>query len=164
MAEVESLAERRAREREQKEQDLEAPIGSGDDDAGAQSLDELEGEQPVGEEPDGQMFVWEQGRKVTLGTLIARGTDVEHAFVFGGKRLKGAGSLMGLDEDVLVVVRGKPSEVRLVPTRDDQERVTKVTIETHVAVKVLAAADSEQAVGMLAGALERRGWQRTAAA
>ena len=108
-----------------------------------------------GEEDDGQMFVWEQGRKVTLGTLIARGTTVEHAFVFGGKRLKGKGGLMGFDDDALVLVRGRLDKVSLVPTRDDQERVTKVTIETHVAAKTLVNADSDEAKGMLAPIIEK---------
>src|SRR5438105_4777850 len=72
-------------------------------------------ESQVGEEDDGQMFVWEQGRKVTLGTLIARGITVEHAFVFGGKRLKGRGGLVAFDDDVLVIARGKVANTNLVP-------------------------------------------------
>ncbi|MGH2899678.1 MAG: hypothetical protein ACRDMZ_13480 [Solirubrobacteraceae bacterium] len=110
----------------------------------------------VGEEDDGQVFVWEQGRKVTLGTLISRGIPVEHAFVFGGKRLKGRGGLMGFDEDVLVVCRGKVGKTSLVPTRDDDEKVTKVTVETHIGARVVVPADSDEAWGMLAGIVEKR--------
>lgn len=115
----------------------------------------------TGEEDDGQLFVWEQGRKVTLGTLIARGTPVEHAFVFGGKRLKGRGALMGFEEDALVVVRGRVDKVSVVPTRDDDEKVTKATIATHIASKTLVNADSDEAMGMLAGILDGRGYVKT---
>jgi hypothetical protein len=103
----------------------------------------------VGEEDDGQLFVWEQGRKVTLGTLIARGTKVEHAFVFGGKRLKGRGQLMGFDADSLIVGRGLVAKTAVVPTRDDDEKVTKVVIETHLAMKVIVPAASPEAETML---------------
>lgn len=115
------------------------------------------GDPEQGEEDDGQMFVWEQGRKVTLGTLIARGTVVEHAFVFGGKRLKGSGGLVAFDEDVLLVSRGRVGKTSLVPTRDDEERVTKVTIETHIAAKVVVPADSDEAMSLLAAVFEKRG-------
>lgn len=118
----------------------------------------IDDQQPAqGEEDDGQMFVWEQGRKVTLGSLVARGIPVEHAFVFGGKRLKGSGGLVSFEDDVLVVVRGKMSNTNVVATRDDDERVTKVTIETHISSKVVAPADSEHAMQLLAGVFERRG-------
>jgi hypothetical protein len=121
-------------------------------------------EAPVDEEDDGQLFVWEQGRKVTLGTLIARGTPVEHAFVFGGKRLKGKGGLMGFDEDALVIVRGRLDKVAVVPTRDSDEKVTKVVIETHVAAKTLVNADSDEGLGMLAGVLDSHGYVKKDAA
>jgi len=127
-----------------------------EDAAEGQSLEDLEESGATGEEDDGQFFVWEEGRKVTLGTLIGRGTTVEHAFVFGGKRQKGRGSLVGLDEDVFLVARGRVEKTVVVPTRDDQERVTKVTIETHIASKVVVNADSDEAMGMLAGILDKR--------
>lgn len=109
------------------------------------------------EEDDGQMFVWEQGRKVTLGTLIARGIPVEHAFVFGGKRLKGRGGLVAFDDDVLVIARGKVGKTSIVPTRDEDERVTKVTVETHIRAQVVVPADSEEGMGLLATVFEHRG-------
>ena len=130
--------------------------GKGATGDGDQSLEEMEANGTTGEEEDGQMFVWEQGRKVTLGTIIARGTTVEHAFVFGGKRLKGKGGLVSFDEDVFLVVRGLVGTTAIVPTRDDQERVTKVTIETHIASKVVVNADSDEAMGLLAGILDKR--------
>jgi len=110
----------------------------------------------VGEEDDGQFFVWEQGRKVTLGTLVSRGIPVESAFVFTGKRLKGQGGLMALDDDALVIVRGRVSKVAVVPTRNDEEAVTKVTIETHVAARMLVNADSDEGEALIAPVIEKR--------
>jgi hypothetical protein len=138
---------------------------TGQDGDGGQSIDDLADEQANGdtsggEEDDGQLFVWEHGRKVTLGTLIARNIPVEHAWVFGGSRRKGRGGLPPLDGDVLLVMRGKPAKVAIVPTRDDDEKVTKVTIEVHLAAKVVEPADSEEALGMLAGVLADSGYQR----
>jgi len=116
-----------------------------------------EGEEPtVAEDDDGQFFVWEQGTKVTLSTLVKRGIDVQHVFVFGAKRAKGKGGLMALDEQPVLVVRGITSKVVIVPTHDDQGRVTKVTIESHVAAQVVNPADSEDGMAMLAPIIERR--------
>lgn len=109
-----------------------------------------EDEAPIDTADDGQMFIWEQGRKVTLGTLIARGTPIEHAIVFGGKRVKGAGALMAFDEDVTAITRWRVSKTSIVPTRDDEERVTKVVIETHVAVRMApVSVDVEAGVEMM---------------
>ena len=94
-----------------------AVLGRREDRAAAVAQD-IEAAGGVGEEDDGQLFVWEQGRKVTLGTLIARGIPVEHAFVFGGKRAKGSGGLMGFDEKPLMIVRGKPGPVSIVGVGD----------------------------------------------
>lgn len=114
----------------------------------------------TGEEDDGQLFVWERGRKVTLGTLIARGTAVEHVFVFGGRRTKGAGGLMSFEDTPLLIVRGKPGPVRVVPTRDDDEKVTKVTVESHVEARIVTNADSEEGLGMIGHILDERGYKR----
>lgn len=155
-----------ARRRKQGEKDEAAVTGNGGSARDRADAAELAGgeEVPTAEEDDGQLFVWEQGRRVTLGTLIARGTPVEHAFVFGGKRLKGRGQLMGFEEDSLVVGRGLVSKTSVVPTRDEDEKVTKATIETHLAMKVIVPADSAEAEGLLAAVLERRGYRKTAAA
>lgn len=119
----------------------------------------------IGEEDDGQFFVWERGRKVTLGTLIARGTPVEHAFVFGGKRTKGQGGLMGFDEKPLMIVRGKPGPVKIVPTYDsDEEKVTKVTIESHVNAIIVQNADSEDGLALIAHVLDAHGYEKKASA
>lgn len=151
-SEADQLAMARARRAAESDQEAAAAMGGGQQ---GRSIDDQDPE--TGEEDDGQLFVWEQGRKVTLGTLIARGVPVEHAFVFGGKRLKGAGALVGFDDDVLVITRGRVGKTSIVPTRDDDERVTKVVVETHIAAKVIAPADSEHGMDMLAAVLEKRG-------
>jgi hypothetical protein len=106
-----------------------------------------------GEEDDGQRFVWEQGRKVTLGTLIARSVPVEHHFVFGGRRTKGTGGLMGFDANPIMVVRGKPGPVKIVPTYNDDETVKKVVIESHVIAVVVHNADSADGLALLGDVL-----------
>lgn len=121
-------------------------------------------EPEIAEADDGQLFVWEQGRKVTLGTLIARGVPVEHAFVFGGKRVKGSGGLMSFDESPLMIVSSKPGAVRVVPKRDDDDKVIKVTVESHVDTRVVHPADSEAGLAMISHILDTRGFKRTTAA
>jgi hypothetical protein len=145
------LAGRRKAEAEAEQARLDA------EDAGVgATIDEHAAAAGVGEEDDGQLFVWEQGRKVTLGTLVGRGTAVEHAFVFSGKRMKGSGGLVALDDDVLMVARGRVSKTSIVPTRDDDEKVTKVVVEVHIAPRALVPADSDEAMGLLAGVLDKR--------
>jgi len=143
-----SMADRAAAEEQRRldEEDGKLPVG----DAGA-------GE---GEEDDGQTFVWEQGRKVTLSTLIARGVPIEHHFVFGGKRSKGSGGLMGFDAKPLMIVRGKPSTVKIVPTYKDDETVEKVAIENHVAAVIVQPADSDEGLAMISHILDERGYSR----
>jgi hypothetical protein len=118
-----------------------------------------------GEEDDGQgIFVWEKGQKVTLTTLIKRGTPIEHAFVFGGKRSKGQGGLMGFDAKPLMVVRGKPGPVKVVPTYDKDENLSKVVIENHVEAVVVANVETDEAIGLIAHVLDAKGWKAPAAA
>lgn len=126
--------------------------------------DEPKDGEGVGEEDDGQLFVWEQGRKVTLGTLIARGTPVEHAFVFGGRRTKGGGGLMGFGEKPLMIVRGGVGPVKIVPTYDDDEKVSSVVIEQHVNAKVVHPADSEDGLALIAHVLDAKGYVRSGTA
>lgn len=167
-AEADQLALRRARAKAEEEAKAGASDAAAAAAMGGKPGTPIDGQQPIdpedqpGEEDDGQLFIYDAGRKVTLSQLAARGVTIEHAFVFGGKRMKGAGQLVAWDDDVMIVVRGRSSAVKLVPTRDDQERITKVTIETHVAVKVLANADSEQAMDLLAPVLEKRGMRAAA--
>lgn len=143
--------------------DAAATSGNGNGGGGSGSIAERAQESPQHEaiDPDdGQgMFVWEQGRKVTLATLIARNVKIEHAFVFGGKRSKGAGELMGFDAEPLMIVRGKPGAVKLVPTYDDDEKLEKVVIESHVRAVIVKNADSDEGLALLGAVMERRGWR-----
>lgn len=113
------------------------------------------GEEPLDEADDGQLFVWEQGQKVTLSNIIDRKVPVEHAFVFTGKRIKGRGGLMALDEQPVMVVRGMAGPVRVVPTHDGDGKVTKVVIEQSVAAVVVHPAASEEAVAMASPLFEQ---------
>lgn len=117
---------------------------------------------PPGEDDDGQTFLWEQGRKVTLSTLIAKGVPVEHVFVFGSKRTKGQGGLMSLDEQPILVVRGMAGQVKIVPMHDDNGKVTKVTVEQHVNAALVLPADSDQAEALIAPILAARADRREA--
>lgn len=126
-----------------------------EDERAAAMTGEAEGELP---------FVWEQGRKVTLATLIARGVPVEHHFVFGGKRSKGSGGLMGFDAKPVMIVRGKPGPVKIVPTYKDDETVEKVAIENHVAAVIVMPADSEEGLSLIAHILDERGYVQRGAA
>lgn len=120
------------------------------------------GEEPViDEEADGQFFVWEQGRKVSLGTLIPRGVDIEHAFVFTGKRIKAKGAaVQALDEKSLLLVSTISGGTKAVPTHDDDEKVKSVVIESVVRTKTVTAIESqpEEAVAMLRPVLDRLGY------
>jgi hypothetical protein len=129
-------------------------------------LDEEDGKVPPagGEEDDGQLFVWEQGRKVTLGTLIGRGIPVEHHFVFGGRRQKGSGGLMGFDETPLLIVRGKPGKVQIVPTYDEDEKVAKVAIENHVDARIVKPAGSDEGLALIAHILDEKGYVKAGVA
>lgn len=145
-----SMADRAAEEqRRLDEEDGKLSVGAAGDASGDASAAE-----------DELPFVWEQGRKVTLANLIARGVPVEHWFVFGGKRSKGAGGLMGFDAKPLMVVRGKPGPVKIVPTYKDDETVEKVAIENHVAAVIVTPADSDEGMSMIGHILDERGYTR----
>jgi hypothetical protein len=144
-----SMADRAAAlEAEQKELDTE-------DERAAAAAEADEGELP---------FVWEQGRKVTLGSLIAKGVPVEHHFVFGGKRHKGSGGLMGFDAKPVLIVRGKPGPVKIVPTYTDDGVVEKVAIENHVIAEIVRPADSEDGIALIQHILDERGYAQRGAA
>lgn len=117
------------------------------------------GEQ-IGEEEDGQLFVWEQGRKVSLGTLIPRGVDVSHHFVFRGKRIKAKGELQALDAKSLLLVQGLSGGTHAVPTHDEDEKVTSVAVESIVQTKTVTAIESQpvEALAMLRPVLDRLGY------
>lgn len=103
------------------------------------SLEELaaeagqDGSQQQGEEADGQMFVLEQGKQVTLGTLYNRGTPVTFEVQLTGKTLKGPGNLISFSSpDVMLVVPARAGKVEVDPTYDDEGKVARVSIRQRV--------------------------------
>ena len=103
----------------------DAPAG----DADGQTLEERSKVQ-TREEEDGQAaFVWEHGRKVTFGSLIKRGTDIEYKVKFGGISVKGRGEPIPIEsKDLMLVGRYVSGGMNFVPSHDDEGDVTKVTI------------------------------------
>lgn len=138
---------------EESDQDaIDAVNATGDADLGdgaGRSIEDLADEH--GEEEDGQLFVMEEGRKVTLGTLIKRSTPVEYEFKLGGKAVKGGGN-MGLisftDPDITLIVPGRAGKVEVDPTYNPDGSVKKVTIRAHV--KPITAYDSRTEAGIAA--------------
>lgn len=163
---ADELAERRAaRASADADRELEAEMGGHQEGEGggngSSSIEERAASgADIREEDDGQLFVWEQGRKVSLGTLIPRGVDIEHAFVFSGKRIKGKGGLMALDEKSLLLVRTLGGGSRVIPTHDDEEKVKSVVIENVVTTKSITAIESQpqEALDLLRPVLDRLGY------
>jgi len=126
------------------------PASEGD----GQSLEDIEKNGGVDEEDDGQFafVVEEQGRRITLGTLINRGTPVEYRVTMGSKSVGARGGLIDPnDANILLVVRGVISNVDTKFTRDDDGRITKATIYMNIAPKVVLPAASEAAKVLLHG-------------
>jgi hypothetical protein len=115
-----------------------ASNGHGSDEEGrraAQAIaDDKAANAPTGEEDDGQLFVIEEGAKVTLGTLIKRGTSLFYEFKLGGKAIKGAGGmgLLSFDQpDMTLVVPGRAGKVEVDPTYDGEGKIKHVTVRAH---------------------------------
>lgn len=104
--------------------------GDADDEARETLEQRVNGAPKTGLEDDGQAyFVWEHGRKVTFGTLIKRGTDLEYRVKFGGISVKGKGEPIPLEaKNMILVGRYLSGGLNFVPTHDDEGNVEKVTI------------------------------------
>lgn len=148
----EIAARRRQREEEEKGKTSD-PLGDGNGKDVEQRAAEAEGK--AEEEDDGQFafVVEEHGRRMTLNQLIARGTSVEYRLDLRGKSipLTGGGGLLPPNEDVYLLVRGRPGEVKVSYTRDGDENITKATVFTSVPPKVVLNANTEAAQVMLRG-------------
>lgn len=109
---------------------------------------------PAGEEDDGQLFVLEQDKRVTLGTLYKRGTPVEFRVVLGSKSVPGDGGLISFsDPDLVLVVPARAGAVRTEPTYRDDGTLSKVTV--YATMKPLSVHDSRSPAALEAlGALE----------
>lgn len=98
-------------------------------------------------EPE-ELFVLEQGRRVTVSQLVARGIPIEYRVTMNSKSLKGGGD-MGLlsykDPDILLVVPARQGKVVHDPTYSEEGDVTKVTIRVNF--KPLTAHDATSREG-----------------
>lgn len=113
---------------------------------------DLVSEPEVAEEDDGQLFVVEDAQRVTLGTLFRRGTPVDYEFKLTGKSIRGQGGLIGLGEtNVLMLMRFAPGKVEVVPTRDPDGNVERVTVRTVLRPLAAYQAGSEAAEAALSG-------------
>jgi hypothetical protein len=103
-------------------------------------------ERAGGEEDDGQMFVFEQGRKVTLGTLIGRGTPVTYEVKLTGRTLKGPGNLIAFnDPDVTLVALGRAGRVITDPTYNDDGSVKSVHVQQEIKTRTFYDARTDAA-------------------
>lgn len=167
------LADKRAaRATAEADRALEAEMGGhqGDPDAGTPSAAEngngnsgsiseraAQGPPVVEEDDEGQTFFY-MGEEVTLANLLKRVKKISVAWKFTGKRQKGKGALPKLDGDIFLIMRSKPGNYNVVPTRDDQEATESVTIEVKVDPRVINDAMSEDGRAMMADLLRQQGY------
>lgn len=94
------------------------------------ALDDL----PENQADPEELFVLEQGRRVTISQLVARGTTVEYRVTLNSKSLRGGGD-MGLlsynDPDILLVVPARQGKVVHDPTYTEDGDVEKVTVRVN---------------------------------
>lgn len=98
----------------------------------------------LGEEDDGQMFVFEQGRKVTLGTLVGRNVPVTYEVKLTGKVLKGPGSLLAFNEpDMTLIVPVRAGRVEVDPVYADDGTVKEVHVRQNIKARTFYDAQTE---------------------
>lgn len=117
-----------------------------------ESIEDIEARGDTGEEDDGQMFVIEQGRKVTLGTLVGRNVPVTYEVKLTGKVLKGPGSLIAFSEpDVTLVVPSRGGKVEVDPVYDQDGSVKEVHVRQNIKARTFYDARTEAAQVALGG-------------
>lgn len=105
-----------------------------------------------GEEDDGQFFVFEQGRKVTLGTLIGRNVPVTYEVKLTGKVLRGPGSLIAFSEpDVMLVVPSRGGKVEVDPVYAEDGSVKEVHVRQNIKARTFYDARTDAASAALNG-------------
>lgn len=144
------MADEDANDLERKRQEREAAEAAEESNGGGRSIEAraANGEAETGEEDDGQLFVVESGRKVTLSTLYGRGTPVEIEFKLGSKGVKGGqdtGLISFMDPDLVLIVPGRAGKVEVDPTYNPDGTVKKVVLRPHV--KPVSAYDSRSDAG-----------------
>lgn len=132
--------------------------GSGSDEAARKAAQAAADEAAAagggtGEEDDGQLFVMEAGKTVTLGTLIKRGIPVEYEFRLDGKSVKGKDmALIAFDDpEITLVVPARAGKVVADPTYDADGALKSVTVRAHVKPKLVYDARTEAARAALGG-------------
>lgn len=123
--------------------DLDVPEGHEDEAPGADDEEQ---------EDDEELFVLDQGRRVSLGKLIPRGVPIEYRVRFEGKSMKG-GNDMGLlaynDPDIILVMSAREGKVVPEPTYDEDGRITKVTLVAHFKPRIIHDATSFEGRALL---------------
>lgn len=155
MTETTSLEEHRKRGKDGAKDANPKSNGKAHDDDAARSIEDLAGEEVgAGEEDDGQLFVMESGKSVTLGTLIKRGTPILYEFKLGGRAVKGAqgmGLLSFAEPDMTLVVPVRAGKVEVDPTYNNDGSVKHVTVRAHVKPTMVYDARTEAAQVALRG-------------
>lgn len=123
---------------------------------GRSAADTPASEAETQEEDDGQ-FAFEVpevgGKKVTLGTMIPRGTPVKYAYKMSGKsvpNVKG-GLIDPSDQNGLLLVSYVVEDVDVKFTRDSDRKITGVTVYVVLAPRDVVNARTEAGRVMLLG-------------
>ena len=132
-----------------------AAADEGYSDGDTQSLKDLEANGATGEEDDGQ-FVFEipeSGKKITLGTMIPRGTPTEVRYKMSGKSIPNVsgGMIDPSDTTGLLLVPFTVEDVDTKFTRDGAGNIEKATIYIVIAPKHVVNARSEAGRTLLLG-------------
>ena len=137
-----SITELRA-EREKLGLDAGGPSG--------QSIAERAQEDPV-EIDQEELFILDQGRRVTIGKLIAAGVPVEYRVSLNAKSVKG-GRDMGLlsfkDPNIVLVVSAREGKVAIEPTYTEEGEVEKVTVIVNFRPQSVHDAQSPEGLALL---------------
>lgn len=123
------------------------------------SLEDLESNGGLAEEGDGQMALVvgsENGKEVTLGTLVKRGTPIEVKFKMEGKAISGSGGLLGFaSPNILLLVPARSGQVVTDPTYglndEGEEVVKKATLRQHIRPTNVLNANTAEARALMFG-------------
>ena len=122
-------------------------INPNDPNPNGRSLADRAGDEPEPAEQE-ELFVLEQGRRVTLSQMISRGTTIEYRVTMNTKSIKG-GNDMGLlpfnSPDILLVAPARQGKVTIDPTYNEDGDVLKVTV--RVSFKPLTIHDATSVEG-----------------
>ena len=119
------------------------------------SIEDLAGdpETKVGEEEDGQFVIDAgDGKRITLGSMIPRGTPIEYRVVMGSKSIGAKGGLIDPnDTNIMLLVRGVVGDVDVTFKRNEDESIEKAIVYVTIKPKTVYNAKTEAARVMLGG-------------